>query len=203
MRQTPGFENAVAFDGSFERFPAGGHICKIMKAWVETTASGSEMLVLALDVDEGNFRGYFGRQFNEKRTSNPTAKWPCLFRQFTLGTDGQTNPYFKGLLKSIEESNTGYKWNWNEGSLANKRVGMIFREEEFKASDGTIKTTVRPAFARSVQRIRDGVPVPEIKRLNGNTSNAPGSSYDPFMGAQSNQQSDGFTDYSGKLPWEE
>lgn len=195
MRVTPNFENTAAFDGGFERFPAGGYVCMIKKAWCETARNGSEMLVLALDVDEGEFRGYFNNQFNEKRKNNPTAKWPCMFYQFTL-KDGQTNPFFKGMLKSIEESNAGYKWNWDEMTLANKRIGMIFREEEFEANDGSIKTTVKPAFPRNVQRIRNGVEVPEIKRLTNAQNNAYGGS----QGAQGGQNN-GFSDYEGDLPF--
>lgn len=172
MNPTPNFSNTAAYDGSFERLPAGGHICRILKAWCETTYSGSEQLVLALEIAEGNYAGFFKKQFDNKKTSDPNAKWPCLFKQFTLGTDGMTNPYFKGLLKSIEDSNAGYKWNWQEASLANKLVGMIFREEEFEASDGSIKTAIRPAFSRSVERIRNGVDVPEIKRLNGRSNSS-------------------------------
>ena len=37
-----------------------------------------------------------------------------------------------------------------------------------------VATTVRPAFARSVDRIREGVEVPEIKRLETNKQQ-PGS----------------------------
>lgn len=198
MNITPGFDKAAAYDGSFERFPAGGYICQIIKAWCETTPNGSEQLVLALEVADGEYKGYFGKQYNDKRSQNQNAKWPCIFKQFTLGLDGQTNPYFKGMLKSIEESNSGYKWNWNEGSLANKFIGMIFREEEFEANDGSIKTTVRPAFPRSVSRIRDGVDVPEIKRLNGNKGNAQNAPTNAFQSAQNND----FALYDGKLPWE-
>lgn len=198
MNITPNYDKTAAYDGSFERFPAGGHICQIIKAWCETTQNGSEQLVLALEVAEGEYKGFFGKQYNDRRSRNQDAKWPCIFKQFALGMDGQTNPYFKGMLKSIEESNAGYKWNWNEGSLANKFIGMIFREEEFEANDGSIKTTVRPAFPRSVQRIRDGVDVPEIKRLNGNKGNAQNAPTNAFQNAQNND----FAPYDGKLPWE-
>lgn len=192
MRVTPGYDRAAAYDGSAERLPAGGYICRIMKAWVETTMNGSEQLVLALEIAEGNYAGFIKRQFDSRKTSNPKAVWPALFKQFTLGTDGQTNPFFKGMLKSIEESNTGYVWNWQEETLANKMIGMIFREEEFEANDGSVKTTVRPAFPRSVQRIRDGVEAPEIRRLNKPTYTA------------NNMQNAGFTPVDDdKLPWEQ
>lgn len=191
MNITPNFDKAAAYDGSFDRLPAGGYICKILKAWVETTPIGSEQLVLGLEIAEGDYAGYFRKIFDDKKSSNPSAKWPCQFRQFALGTNGQTNPFFKGMLKSIEESNMGYKWNWQEASLQNKMIGMIFREEEFEASDGTIKTTVRPAFPRSVQRIRNGVEIPEIKRLNK-------------TGFNQSASNNGFTPVEDdeKLPWE-
>lgn len=191
MNVTPGYDKAAAYDGSFDRLPAGGYVCRIMKAWVECTPNNSEMLVLALEIAEGDYAGYFRKVYDDKKTSNPNVKWPCMFKQFTLGTDGQTNPFFKGMLKSIEESNMGYAWNWQEATLQNKMIGMIFREEEFLASDGTTKTTVRPAFPRSVQRIRNGVEVPEIKRLNKN------------MGMNANASSSGFTVVDDdELPWE-
>lgn len=171
MNITPNYDKAAAYDGSGERLPAGGYICRILKAWVETTLGGSEQIALALEIVEGEYAGFAKRQYESRKANNPNAKWACIFKQFTLGTDGQTNPYFKGMLKSIENSNSGYRWDWQEAGLANKLIGMIFQEEEFEATDGTIKTTVRPAFPRSVQRIRDGVEVPEIRRLNKQSAN--------------------------------
>ena len=200
MNITPGYDRAAAYDGSNEKIPAGGYICRIMKAWVETTMSGSEQLVLALEIAEGEYAGYYGRQYTSKKETYPNAKWPCLFKQFTLNTDGQTNPFFKGMIKSIEESNSGYSWNWHETGLQNKMIGMIFREEEFEANDGSIKTVVRPAFPRSVQRIRNGVETPEIRRLNRNRSNDRNNPFAPFQSAQKNDSD--FSEYDGKLPWE-
>lgn len=170
MNITPGYDKAAAYDGSSERLPAGGYICKILKAWCETTRSGAEKLVLALEIAEGEFAGYAKKQYERRKSNNPNATWPCIYDVFTL-RDGETNPYFKGMLKCVEESNAGYKWNWQEATLANRLVGMIFREEEFLAQDGSVKTTVRPAFARSVERIRNGVDVPEIKRVNNVQAN--------------------------------
>lgn len=171
MNITPNYNNTTASDGSYERIPAGGYVCKILKAWVETTRNGSEKICLGLEIAEGEYAGFAKRLFNIRKASNANATWPCLFDQFTLDKDGNTNPYFKGIIKAVEDSNAGYAWNWQEQTLANKLVGMIFREEEYLANDGTTKTTVRPAFVRSVERIRNGVDVPEIKRLNNSPAN--------------------------------
>lgn len=195
MNITPGYDKAAAYDGSNEKLPAGGYVCRIMKAWVETTQSGTELFALALDISEGEYAGFFGKQFSSRKTNNPNAVWPCIYKTLTLNREGQTNPFFKGMLKCIEDSNTGYAWNWQEASLQNKTIGMIFREEEFVAPDGSIKTSVKPAFPRNTQRIRIGVDVPEIKRVNRNNA-----SNNPIQNAAA-KDSD-FTPYDEKLPWE-
>lgn len=172
MRIPKNWDNAQAYDGSFERMTAGGHICRIMSARVDEV-SGSEMLVLALEIAEGsNFDGFYARDHKRKKEADPNAKWGCVHRQFVLTRDGDCSPFFKGLIKCIEESNSGYRWAWQEETLKGKLVGVIFREEEFIKSDGEVSTAVKPAFIRSVARIREGVEVPEIKRLTNKPTGA-------------------------------
>lgn len=166
MRVVPGWDQAASFEDGAERVPAGGHVCRIIQAKVETLDNGSEKLSLALDIEEGSpLDGVYRRMFAGKEQG---AKWPCVFGQFLLDRDGQCSPFFKGLIKCIEKSNPGYQWAWDERTLKGRMVGMIFREEEFLARDGSIRIVTRPAFARSVERIREGVEVPEVKRLPGN-----------------------------------
>ena len=43
---------------------------------------------------------------------------------------------FKGFIKSVEESNPGYVWNWDESTLKGKKVGLILQEEEFVPTGG-------------------------------------------------------------------
>lgn len=181
MRKIVGWDEAPAYTDGVERVPAGGHICRIIGAKVETLENGSEKLSLALEIDEGSpLDGIFQRTFVSKHAGNPDAKWPCVFSQFLTDREGVCSPYFKGLIRCVENSNSGYQWAWNEEMLKGKRVGMIFREEEFVASDGSVRTTTRPAFARSVDRIREGVKVPEIKRLPGHASH-PAQTADGFV----------------------
>ena len=86
---------------------------------------------------------------------------------------------------------SGFKWNWDERSVSGKMVGMVFGEEEYRKTDGTIGTSVKAQMARSVQAIRDGVDVPKKKLLK---EEAPG--YAPF------DPSAGFTQAEEPLPWE-
>lgn len=169
MKKVLGWEQAAAYTDGAERVPAGGHVCRILTARVETLENGSEKLSLALEIDEGTaLDGVYRRSYTAKATGNPAAKWPCVFSTFLVGRDGMCNPFFKGLIECVVQSNPGYVWNWDENTLKGKYLGMIFREEEFISSDGTIKIATRPAFARTVERIRAGVEVPEVKRLPGN-----------------------------------
>lgn len=139
--------------GMFESIPAGVHICKVESAKVDNY-NGHEALVLALEIAEGTpLDGYARRDYDRRRGSRPDTKWGVTFRQFTRDYKDQskTNPYFKGLIGAVEESNPGYQFNGDELTLKGKQIGFIFREEEFEKTDGTIGVTVRPAFFRSVK----------------------------------------------------
>lgn len=173
------WNNTPAYDGQGgERMTPGGHICKIVGAKIAASRSGREQLVLALEViDEGELNGFYARAFKRCNESfrpgvGNAPGWPCRFFQNTQDANGNASPYFKGLIKTIEESNAAYKWNWQESGLKNLRVGFIFREEEYENQMGEIKTTVKPAWPASVQRIKDGVDVPEKKCLDGNKQKA-------------------------------
>lgn len=151
MNKTRGWETTQAqMDGQFEQLTPGGHIVKILHAEVGKSKNEKEMLILSLDIAEGGeFDGIFRRAFDIRKRSGDgrtLPKWPNggMFYQLTTDRDGNTNPRFKGLIKAIEESNMGYAWNWDERTLHGKLCGMIFREEEYPKSDGTIGTTVKP-----------------------------------------------------------
>ena len=164
------WDTTPAYDGQGgARMTPGGHLCKIMGAKVETSARGYEQLVLALEVvDEGELNGFYGRQYNSRKRSagDRTVNWPCRFFQNTQDANGNASPWFKGLIKAVEESNAGWKWDWRESNLAKCLVGFIFREEEYVNQNGEIKTNVKPVWPCSRQRIAEGVEVPEIRRLN-------------------------------------
>lgn len=170
MNRLYDYDQTQAIDGSFESVTPGGHVCKIMRAVCEKAASSdADMLCLLIDVQEGsNLDGVYRRIFDSKRATKPDAKWPCVFRQPVTDKEGKCSPYFKGLIESIEKSNPGYSFasTWDERTLAGKMVGFVFREEEFLTTLGEIKTNVKPAWPRSVAAIKEGVPVPEIKRLD-------------------------------------
>lgn len=164
MEKLAGYEEAQALTGEFERLEAGGYICKIVSAKEETSKSGKRMLVIALDIAEGDKKDFFRNRFTEN--ANPDKKWPAggVYRQMLEGD--KAVGYLKGLMTSLEASNTGFKWDWDEKKLKDLKCGAIFGEEEYEKLDGSVGTTTKVKFIRTVKAIQDGnFKVPELKKL--------------------------------------
>ena len=164
MEKVQGYEEAQAITGEYEKLNAGGYICKIINAKEEKSKSGKRMLVLALDIAEGDKKDFFRNRFNEN--SNPDKKWPAgaIYRQMLEGE--KAAGFLKGLMTSLESSNEGFKWDWDEKKLANLKCGAIFGEEEYEKMDGSVGTTTKVKFIRTIKAIQDGnFKVPELKKL--------------------------------------
>lgn len=165
------FDNARAYDGnSFPALPLGAHVCRVLRADVVKNRAGADMLVIDFDVTEGGeFDGYYKKRFEAAKARNANAKWPGVFRANLLTRDGATSGYFKGFITALEQSNPGYNFrasNGNENAMNKLYVGLVFGEEEFRTSDThEIKTTVKPFYAVSVPKAREGVAIPAKKRL--------------------------------------
>ncbi len=164
MEKVQGYDEAQAITGEYERLNAGGYICKIISAKEEKSKSGKRMLVLALDIAEGDKKDFFRNRFNDN--SNPDKKWPAgaIYRQMLEGE--KAAGFLKGLMTSLEASNDGFKWDWDEKKLANLKCGAIFGEEEYEKMDGSVGTTTKVKFIRTIKAIQDGnFKVPELKKL--------------------------------------
>ena len=178
------YDNARAFDGTGgPQLTPGGHICRIQGVRLEKTQkTNKDMLVVAFDIAEGSeFDGYFRKRFERSSGFNSNAKWPGVFRCTLLNATGDTNGFFKGFIEALEASNPGYNFKATKGDeqqMKGKLVGFNFGEEEYERTDyqtGEIKKaiSIKPAYAISVARVREGVIPPPRKLLdNGGAGNA-------------------------------
>ena len=173
MRKFNGYEQAETFTGDYERIIPGGHICVILKVVVEEKDYGSLMRI-AFDIADGENEGFYDRQFKRKQQNDSNAKWPGMYYQTIKENDLK---YFKGFITCIEQSNSGFKWDWNEKALVGKLFGGIFGEEEYMGNDGQVKTSVKCRFTSSVDKVKEGVKVPEIKRVQGTSTSTNYSQY--------------------------
>lgn len=197
MNIIKGYDTAAAYDGSFTRLAPGGYICEIIDAKVEnapTRNGNAEKFVVAVDIKGGDYDGYFRRQYERaKEQRGAGARWGARYEVFLTTQDGACSPYFKGLIKCVEESNAGYKWQWDEKTLRGKKVGIVFGEERYTGSDCLPHTTVRPFFARSVKTIIDGVDVPQMRDRTQGAGSSYSASYSGAPTVGSTNAPAGFT----------
>lgn len=155
--------------GDYRKLPAGGYVCKVVKATEERTKSGLPMLKVAIDIAQGEYANFYKDAY--AADTRQDKKWPAGGTAYIVSqfNDGRTNPVFKAFCTSVEESN-GMELSWGTDfgpQLKNKAVGIIFREEEYLNNDNAVRVSVKPYGYRSVEVIRNGMyQVPEIKRID-------------------------------------
>ena len=85
MNKIPGYNESPAYTGESQALPAGKYICEIKGAKVvKNTSSGTEQLVLQLDIAEGDYKNYYSDAYAADLVKNGSkAKWRNggLFRQ--------------------------------------------------------------------------------------------------------------------------
>lgn len=160
------YDTATAY-GKFKPISVGGHIMRIMNVEVTKSSTGKDMLKISLDTASDDSQpGYYAEKY---RADTSTDKmWGCAVYQLVYDELGATNRGFKTFITSVEESNPGFTVAWGEAferCLKDKRVGAIFREEEYEKNDGSLGMSVKPFAFRSVETIKAGVEIPEPKML--------------------------------------
>lgn len=163
MEKPAGYDEAQSF-GEFETLPAGGYKCLIKKVVCEKSQNGKEYLKIGFDIAEGQYKDFYQRKF--ENDTREDKKWSGIWVLFTEGYNpGTTNPKFKGLITSVEASNPNFKFNFDEQTLVNKKVGIVFREEDFEGFDGQVHTSVKPFFAVSYDKAEEAK-IPNKKELS-------------------------------------
>ena len=169
MNKPNWWDETTAIKGGGERLPAGGYPCTIIGGAITQSRKGKEMLVLWVDVVESEYAGIFMRQYGQRKAEDPNAKYPVGGTYYQLtGLDGEPKNKqagrFKGLVETLKASNPGWEWNFDVKSLKGLMFGGVFREEEYEANDGTIRTSTKIAYVNELAGIED-VPVPPKKEL--------------------------------------
>ena len=168
MKVIQNYENVQASSGEFARPTAGGYICRIMDVTDvdhnPNTGKG-QYLRIEYDIASGDFAGYFKKQF-EKWGGDWKANFVRSYKEENLGM-------LKHFTNCIERSNAGYEWDWNEKGLIGKVVGLVLGEEEYRNSNGEIKTKLVVSQVKTTEEVKSGdFKVPEQKKIKQeNTSN--------------------------------
>ena len=133
----------------FDELPsAGPYVGKIIHAEEKQSKSGNPMLVLSIDISEGQFKDYY------KNLSDRISK-DCFLKHYRVLTDENAG-YLKGDILAIEHSNPGFIYNFDETTLSGRLVGINIREEEYVANNGNIKISLKIVHLCGVVDVRNG-----------------------------------------------
>ena len=158
MKKWSDFEAKKSSSGVREILPAGGYVCEIKSAKVEEYSGGLSTLILAIEVVEGQYAGFFKKDFDQNTRED--KKWRGTYRINLPKDDGSemdawTKRTFGNFIWSVQESNAGYTWDWEEKKLKGKKLCVIYRNREWDMNGKTGWTT-EAAGSASVDEIRAG-----------------------------------------------
>lgn len=149
----------------FKPLPIGAYECSIVIAREnKNEESGKTTFKVGVDIASGEYKEYFRKMYDND--SRIDKKWNNNAVRY-LAFEGENVAYFKGFLTCVENSNPGYKWNWDEKTLINKKICGVFQYEEYEKQDGTKGVKVRLSKFRSLDKIKEIEVSDNVKLLNG------------------------------------
>ena len=168
----------------FKSLPIGAYECVIKDARLNhNEETGKNTLKISIDIASGEYKDYFLKAYeNDTRIDR---KWNNNAIRY-IAYEGDNVAFFKGFITSVENSNVGYKWNWEESTLKGKKVCGVFQYEEYEKQDGTRGIKVRLNKFRSLDKLKDIEVSDSIKMLDGSYV-----SYDDYM----ERKEDKFADF--------
>lgn len=224
MQQYKNWNNVQAA-GEFKALKPGGYVLQIKGAREEVSQNNNPMLVIAFDIVEGEFKGYYNDLFAKNTAAD--KKWPnggihrvMLPKDDGSEEDNKKMSKLKGLVTALAESNRNYNPNeyWNIEQMKGKLIGGLFRREEYENQKGERKWTTKLAWTCSTVKIKNGdFEVPEERPLPEQDNNvvyvafpqAPANPYanspiaqnDPFAGNQGFMPIDNELETEDDLPF--
>ena len=189
LNKPKNWENVQAITES-RKLPADGYIVKIIAAKVksyEYDGRSFDKLEVALDINEGEYKGFYQEDFDAQKQED--KKWKGV-KKFNVPTDDGSEAdnfsqrVLKGATDALEESNPGYHWDWDETKLKGKMVGCLFRLEEWHVN-GKKGWKAQPFQFIPVEKIKTGnFKVPKFKPHKDFPNDTP-DNYQEGVGASS------------------
>lgn len=167
IKRFEGYESTKAYGDSVQ-LPRGAYVCKIIGTKIIDTDYGQSVKV-ALDIAEGEFAGFFKAKFDANTSED--KKWGC---SYLLGIpkddgtceDGWTKRKFKTFTDALEDSNSGYHFDWDETKFNGKLIGVLFNYREYVGTDGNVYSTANAAQVATIANVREGnIKLPQDKLL--------------------------------------
>lgn len=136
-----------------EQLPAGPYVCKIYGVKL-----GEGFIKVQFDVEEGEYKGFFHKQYKENTAEDKKYKgMATIWLPKDDGSQGDvyTKEKFARWTNSLEESNEGYVWDWDETKWKGKLIGILYGEVGKRIEDKDI-TYNEVRYPASVEYVRSG-----------------------------------------------
>ena len=167
MKPFNGYEEAKknAQRSTYEKLPAGCYVCKILG--VKTDGN---MIRIQWDVNEGDFKGFFQKQYKENTQEDKKYKGTATIwipKDDGSENDARTKTTFAKWTNALEDSNKGYVWDWDESKWKNKLIGIKYGEvgKNINGNDVRFNMCRGPV---SVEDVKSGkVKTPEFYAFKG------------------------------------
>lgn len=169
--------------GQAQVLPKGGYVLKIMGAEVCQNHNG-QYVKISCDIAEGEFKDFYANDYRAQQSED--KKWRCNYllnvpKDDGTEQDGWTKRKFKTVIEAMEESNSGYRFDWDEKKFKGKLIGGLFNEREYEAN-GSVKKAINLAQLCTVESIRNNtykLPVDKLLGTRNNTAFAPATNNSP------------------------
>lgn len=154
MERIENWENVEAKGmEDFKALPIGAYECVIKEANIhKNEETQKESFKVLIDIASGEFKDYFKKRYDN--SSFHPKKWDNNAVKY-LAFKGDNVSYFKGFITCVENSNPGYKWDWDESKLTGKKICGVFQYEEYQKQDGSNAVKVRLNKFRSIDKIKE------------------------------------------------
>lgn len=130
MKPINNYDKVQGYANGATQLPIGGYILKITGVRYENGQNGgSDRIVIAFDVAEGEYAGFFKKKFDSDM--NEDKKWKGTTSLYVPKEDGSeqdnwTMRKMKTFTNALEDSNQNYHWDWDENKWKGLLIGGVF-----------------------------------------------------------------------------
>lgn len=178
MKQFNGFEDAqknARYTGS-AKLPEGAYVANIMNVkYVPGENGNSDRIDIQFDIADGEYKGFFKKQYEENTQED--KKWKGKTSVYVPSDDGSerdgwTKNTFAKWTNALEDSNSKYKWDWDESKWKGLKVGLMFALTG-NVIEGKEVTYTEVRYPLSVEEAKKpDIKIPAIKKRKGYTGNS-------------------------------
>lgn len=169
------------------KLPSGAYKAKIIGVKYEPGQNGnSDRILIQYDITDGEYKDFFRKQYDENASED--KKWKGKTAVYVPSDDGSekdgwTKRNFARWTNALEDSNTGYTWDWDESKWKGLSIGLMYAETWTGINGKPVKyTEVRYPMAFNEVKPDVKIPDPKVKdSYKQAVSNSAGADDDGFV----------------------